>query len=141
MKEIIIVINQELTDLNNYINAERSNRFKASKIKKQQTEIVSAECRKLLSSGIAINTDNMPLDFEFYWYTKNKRKDKDNIVFAKKFIFDGMVESGLLVNDGWNEIGTFRDIVSVDKENPRVVIKIRSSKEWTNEQYNKTEKR
>lgn len=31
---IKIVIEQELMDLNNYINAERSNRFMASKIKK-----------------------------------------------------------------------------------------------------------
>lgn len=126
---IEITINQELMDLNNYINAERSNRFKASKIKKEQTAIVALECKKLINKGLKINQEDMPLDFEFHWFMKNKRKDKDNIVFAKKFIFDGMIASGLLENDGWKEIGSFIDVVSVDKENPRVEIKIRTSEE------------
>lgn len=126
---IEIIIDQELVDLNTYIQAERSHRFKASRIKKEQTNIVAFECQLAMRKGAKIEAKDMPLDFEFHWYTKNKRKDKDNIVFAKKFIFDGMVESGLLKNDGWKEIGTFTDSVSVDKENPRVVIKIKSKNE------------
>ena len=116
-------------DLNNYINAERSNRFKASKIKKEQTAIVAFECKKLINQGLKIDQKDMPLDFEFHWFMKNKRKDKDNIVFAKKFIFDGMIASGLLENDGWKEIGSFIDVVSVDKDNPRVEVKIKTLKE------------
>lgn len=126
---IEITIKHELTDLNTYINAERSNRFKASKIKKQQTELVANEIRKAMASGVEIKEEHFPLGFEFHWYMKNKRKDKDNIVFAKKFIFDGMISSGLIANDGWKEIGSFKDVVAVDKDFPRVEIKIRSSEE------------
>lgn len=122
---IKIVIEQELMDLNNYINAERSNRFMASKIKKEQTAIVSNVIKKEMVAGLIIKEEHFPLDFEFHWFMKNKRKDKDNIVFAKKFLFDGMIDSGLIVNDGWKEIGSFTDIVEVDKEFPRVEIYIK----------------
>lgn len=126
---IEITIKHELMDLNNYINAERTNRFKAAKIKKKQTELVAAEIRKAMLGGLEFKRENFPLDFEFHWFMKNKRKDKDNIVFAKKFIFDGMIASGLIENDGWKEIGTFKDVVAVDKEFPRVEIKIRMAGE------------
>lgn len=126
---IKIVIEQELMDLNNYINAERSNRFMASKIKKEQTAIVSNVIKKEMVAGLIIKEEHFPLDFEFHWFMKNKRKDKDNIVFAKKFLFDGMIDSGLIANDGWKEIGTFKDVVAVDKEFPRVEIKIRMAGE------------
>lgn len=126
---IKIVIEQELMDLNNYINAERSNRFMASKIKKEQTAIVSNVIKKEMAAGLVIKEEHFPLNFEFHWFMKNKRKDKDNIVFAKKFLFDGMIDSGLIANDGWKEIGTFKDVVAVDKEFPRVEIKIRMAGE------------
>ena len=126
---IEITIHHELIDLNNYINAERTNRFKAAKIKKEQTELVAYEVRKAMKNGAKIKPEHFPLDFEFRWFMKNKRKDKDNIVFAKKFCFDGMISSGLIENDGWKEIGSFKDVVVVDKENPRVEIKIRTSEE------------
>lgn len=126
---IEITIKHELMDLNNYINAERTNRFKAAKIKKEQTELVAAEIRKAMLEGLELKREHFPLDFEFHWFMKNKRKDKDNIVFAKKFIFDGMIASGLIENDGWKEIGTFKDVVALDKEFPRVEIKIRTAGE------------
>lgn len=126
---IEITIGQELMDLNNYVNAERSNRFKASKIKKEQTEIVAASIRKAMVAGISVSEKDFPLDFEFHWYMKNKRKDKDNIVFAKKFLFDGMISSGFIENDGWKEVGSFKDTVLVDKDNPRVEMKIKTSGE------------
>lgn len=124
---IEITINQELMDLNNYILGLNKSRWNGLAFKKEQTSLVAAEVRKLVNKGIEFQKNDFPLDFEFHWYTKNKRKDKDNIVFAKKFIFDGMIEGGLIKNDGWKEIGSFTDVVSVDKDNPRVEIKIKTS--------------
>ena len=124
---IEITIPQELMDLNNYINAERTNRFKAAKIKKEQTAIVAHEMKMAMMDGLEFSQEDFPLDFEFHWFVKNKRKDKDNIVFAKKFIFDGMIASGIIENDGWKEIGSFKYVVTVDNEFPRVEIKIKKA--------------
>lgn len=61
----------------------------------------------------------------FTWYCKDQKKDPDNISFAKKYILDGMVDAGVLKNDGWKQIQGFEDRFEVDKDNPRVEVEIR----------------
>lgn len=61
--------------------------------------------------------------FHLTWYAKDRRTDKDNISFADKYIYDGMVDAGLLQNDGFNNLGDlFVNEFKVDRENPRVEI-------------------
>lgn len=115
----VLVLKGELVDLNTYINAERGNRFAAAKIKKEATEYVRLEC---LAQHIVKFTRSVYLTF--YWYCKDKRKDKDNIEFAKKFIFDGMVQAGVLKNDGWDNIENYHHEWFIDKDNPRVAVEI-----------------
>lgn len=122
-----VVIEGELIALNQYIDKERGKRrgwAVASRIKKTETERCSTAFIKMIGKGLKISASQFPLNFVFRWYVPNARKDKDNIVFAKKFIFDGMVKSGLIPNDGWKEIGEFRDICYVDADNPRIEVEI-----------------
>ena len=44
----------------------------------------------------------------FVWRCKDRRKDKDNICFAKKYILDSL-QPRILKNDGWGEVGDFCD--------------------------------
>ena len=61
----------------------------------------------------------------FTWYEKNKRRDPDNISAAgKKPILDGLVEAGVLKDDGWSVIHGLEDRYFVDKERPRVEVTI-----------------
>lgn len=115
-----IIIPGELTDLNTYIDAERSNRFAASKIKKSETEKVIWLTKQ---SGKVKNKAKII----FNWYCKNQMKDPDNISFAKKFVLDGLVKSGVLPNDGWKQIEGFEDKFIIDKENPRLEIEIQEA--------------
>ena len=86
----------ELVDLNTYISAERSNRFKAAKIKKEMTELVAKECiRQKLPKLQKID------QIAFFWIHRNKKKDFDNVEFSQKWIRDGMVKAGVIPNDGW----------------------------------------
>ncbi|WP_049917244.1 hypothetical protein [uncultured Megasphaera sp.] len=66
---------------------------------------------------------------KFHWVEKNKRRDKDNIAFAKKFILDALQEMGILQNDGWSEILGFSDTFDVDKDNPRIEVSLLSEEE------------
>ena len=121
-----IVIPHELMDLNKFINLQRGNRYGGAKAKKDQTNLCTMYIKRAINDGLDIS-DMLPVDIEFKWFVRNRRKDKDNIVFAKKFILDAMQSSGLIENDGWSEIGDFSDKIRLDKNNPRVEIVFKNS--------------
>lgn len=118
---MIFIIPGELTDLNTYINAERTNRFKAAAIKKAETARVALEAGQARLPIITV----YPVTIAFRWFTKDLRKDTDNVAFAKKFILDGLVVAGVLTGDGRRHVAGFDyEAFSVDKENPRVEVTI-----------------
>lgn len=58
-------------------------------------------------------------DIEFTTYFKDKRRrDCDN--YSPKFIFDGFVEAGLLVDDSSTRVKSLKIACGYDKENPRM---------------------
>lgn len=58
----------------------------------------------------------------FRWVEKDKRRDKDNIAFAKKFIQDALVKMGTIPGDGWKDVIGFIDLFDIDKKNPGVEV-------------------
>lgn len=113
-----IVIPGEFTTLNDYIEAERGHRQQAATIKRYETRRVYLETRQYAP------ITSYPVMVEFHWYRRDRRTDPDNVVFARKFILDGLQQSGVLKNDGWNQINAFRDFMKLDPDNPRVEIDI-----------------
>ena len=101
-----IFIPYRFTTLNEYINAERTNKFIASKIKKSETKIAAFYAKKHKND---IKMLKYPLTMLFTWHLKNKKVDPDNISFSKKFILDGLVLAGCIDNDGQNQIKGFCD--------------------------------
>jgi Holliday junction resolvase RusA-like endonuclease len=51
----------------------------------------------------------------FEWHEKTKRRDADNIAFAKKFILDALVKMGVLPNDSRKYVKGFYDVIIDDK--------------------------
>ena len=101
-----------LPGLNEYIDAERAvkGKYKAAAMKKQAENVI----------GFMVKTQLRGVRFD----RPNRRRDKDNVAFAKKFIQDSLVHAGVLVNDGWNQIEGFTDDFAVDPKNPRVEVTI-----------------
>ena len=114
-----LLIEGELTALNEFINAERRNRYIAAKIKKDETGYCQDVAEK---SELKLQETDFPCALIITWYVKNKRKDADNIAFAKKFILDGLVEAGVLPNDNRKYVQGFIDIAKEDKEHQRIEI-------------------
>ena len=107
--------------LNEYINAERKNRYIAANIKKKQTEAVALLTKKnKLEEG--------RYDIHFTWLKPNNRQDHDNISFAKKFILDGLSKSGVIKNDTPRYVANFTDTFMVDKSKDYVRCVIRLEK-------------
>lgn len=93
-----------LPTLNEYIKAERGNRYAAAKLKKDTEERIIAEIKETSNGEI-----QMPFTLRVVWYEKTKRRDKDNVAFAKKFILDALQKGGYIENDNNKNVKGFID--------------------------------
>ena len=117
-----LVIPGKLHNLNDYISAERSNRYVGAQMKKTDQNIVIYYAEQQLK-GTSIGK---PVFMEYTWYEANRQRDKDNISsFGRKVIQDGLVKAKVLRGDGWNHIEGFSDRFEVDKKNPRIEVLIK----------------
>lgn len=112
----IVEIPLKLPSLNEYINECRKNRFAAAKMKKEVENDISIFINKLPIFEKAVKID-------FLWIESNKKRDLDNICFAKKFILDALVKCGKMKDDNRNFVTAFTDKFAYDKEN-KVVLEI-----------------
>ena len=117
-KTDLIVIPGELPDLNQIISASKDRWGSYSSLKKANTQRV-AFCTKQ-----ATKRKYKRIDLEITWYCKDKRKDKDDITAGTKFILDGLVEAGIIQNDGWANVGEIRHKFDVDELEPRIEVRI-----------------
>lgn len=109
-------IEGRLPSMNDVIKANRSNKFAGNTLKQKATNEVAlaAKQQKLKSFTKKIN-------LEFIWHCKDRRRDKDNIMSAQKFILDGLQKADVIKNDGWKEIGEIKHQFEIDK-NEGVVV-------------------
>lgn len=107
--EQVVIIQHKFTSLNEYINKERTNRYMAAAIKKKETAIAEEAMSGLSKIDI-------PCRVSFTWYLTNKRRDLDNIAFAKKFILDGAVSAGVISSDNVQYVIGFEDFVEYGEE-------------------------
>ena len=71
------------------------------------------------------------IKIHFHWVEENKRRDLDNVCFAKKFILDSMVKAGKLKDDNRNFVTGFRDTFEYGKTS-KVVLEIEEENECNN---------
>ena len=57
-----------------------------------------------------------PVKINFTWIEGNKKRDIDNVAFAKKFILDALVKAGKLKDDNRNCVIAFKDNFEYTKE-------------------------
>ena len=87
-----IIIPGELPNLNQIIEAAKTHWTVYRDMKAANTELVAWYAKgkgKVKRADIIIT-----------WYTKDRRTDPDNTAAAVKFILDGLVDAGVLKNDG-----------------------------------------
>lgn len=119
MKSAYIFIPFRLPGLNDYIDAERGNRYAAASLKKN----VEMKLRLYIRQQCKIQF-TQPVSITYVWVEPSRRRDKDNIAWAKKLVQDALVKAGVLQGDGWRHIESFSDRFKVDKLNPGVGITI-----------------
>lgn len=119
-----LTIKGRLPGLNEFINAERRNKYEAAKMKREAEELVtwSAKASRLKKFP-------EPCVMHYRWYEATRKRDKDNVSgYGRKVIQDALVKAGYLRGDGWAHIEGFTDEFFVDKKDPRIEVIIEGSK-------------
>ncbi len=110
----------KLPSLNQYINECRKNRFAGANMKKSIEKDICWYINQLPKY-------DKPIRIHFHWVEENKKRDLDNICFAKKFILDSMVKVGVLKNDNRNYIKGFTDTFEYSNKS-KVILEIEEEK-------------
>lgn len=113
----VIEIPVRLPGLNEYTKENRRNKYAGAKMK---AEVEDSIVRYIQSQK---PPKHQRVKLVFRWRELNSKRDLDNIAFAKKFILDALVRSGVLPNDGWKNVTGFEDHFEVSKQ-PGVRIEI-----------------
>lgn len=106
-----IILNASIMTLNEYISIERGNRYRAAKAKREHTKKIEFLAR-MPHNFIVIDKKK---DVLINWFVPNNRVDHDNIAFGAKFIFDGLKNAGVIVDDSPRYIGNIHNTFTVDK--------------------------
>lgn len=115
-----IEIPLKLPSLNEYINACRKNHYAGANMKKRVEEDIMWFLNPL-------PTYEKPIFLEFTWIEMNKKRDLDNICFAKKFILDAMQKAGKLPNDNRKYVTGFTDKFEFG-DDYKVIVNIQEAK-------------
>lgn len=113
-------ISGRFPSLNEYIGLCRRNRYRANAMKKRETTRAASAARGL-------DPFTRPVVVSFLWVEPNRRRDLDNVAFAKKFVLDGLVWAGVIENDNATHVVGLRDDFAYDSKDPRVEVVI---EEW-----------
>ena len=92
----------KLPSLNDYTRACRKSKIVGAKMKATYEQKIGLYL-------IQIPRFQKPIKINFIWVEDNKRRDLDNIAFAKKFILDAMVKYGKLKDDNRKCVQAFTD--------------------------------
>lgn len=107
----------ELPGLNEIITAAKCHFGSYATMKEVNTDAV---CWMVKQAPKLVN----PIEVAITWYAKDKRRDPDNVMAGQKFIFDGLVKSGIIPNDTWRYVKGITHRFEIDRKNPRVEVEI-----------------
>lgn len=122
VSEMRIWIPGKFPNLNDYIKAERANRFAAAGMKKKWTELVKTSIEEQSPLVVQMSKLNAPmweypLTVSFIVHEENKRRDVDNVsATVAKFCLDGLVKAGILPDDSQKYVDKIECDLVVDGE-------------------------
>jgi Holliday junction resolvase RusA-like endonuclease len=110
-------INERLPGLNEYTGACRNNKYIGAKMKQDIENTIWIYIKQQMK----FTKIDSPVKINFKWIEDNKKRDLDNICFAKKFILDALVKANVLRNDTQNFVKGFTDTFEYSNKNSVIV--------------------
>lgn len=106
----------KLPSLNEYIRECRKHKYAGARYKAKYEQLIGLYLMKMPKW-------TKPIKIHFIWVEGNKRRDRDNIYFAKKFILDAMVKYGKIKDDSGKYVTNFTDDIVYGNET-KVILEI-----------------
>lgn len=117
-----IWIPAKFPSLNEYINAERRNRFLGAKMKKEWTELVRDTVIATRGSTLEY-VAVFPLGVKFIVHEQNSRRDIDNVsAMVAKVSLDGLVKANVLPDDNQKYVNRIEFEFIIDGTNGVEII-------------------
>lgn len=114
----------KLPSCNDYVSACRTSKFTGAKMKAKYEQMIGLYLMKMPRW-------TKPIKIHFLWVEGNKKRDLDNICFAKKFILDSMVKYGKLQDDNRKWVYAFTDEFAYGNTT-KVILEIEEAKDDSN---------
>lgn len=93
-------------------------------MKKDTERAIKLYIARAHSLGTISKASSYPINVSIRWYEKDSRRDADNVFFAVKFILDSLVSYGIIENDSQKYIKTIDNVISIDRDFPRIEVYI-----------------
>lgn len=114
------IIRGKLPSLNEYIRAERGNRYGGASMKKEHQMAV-----EMIIRAARLKRYDVPVTVHFAFYEETRRRDFDNISsFAHKVIMDALTRTGVIIDDGWRGVKGYEDEFYLDPVDPRIEVTV-----------------
>ena len=114
-----LVIEGSLLSLNEVINTAKQHWSLYAKEKKQRTYSVG-----VLAMAAGLKPVKTPPLIRIWFFAKDKRIEKDNLLINTKYVLDGLVEGRVLEDDRWDQIGDLDFRFRIDRDRPRIEVEI-----------------
>ena len=126
--KVKIIVPGTFASLNDFLYASKISKGKwnkANSMKQKDQAYIIPHIRKAIKREL-----KAPISLHYTFYSKDVRRDKDNIAsYFTKIFQDSLVESGVLHDDGWKYIKSYRYDFEIDKSYPRIEVVITEEKE------------
>lgn len=129
MKKTKIEIPMKLPSINEYIAACKIQKGKWNKGNQMKQD----NQKQMIPFFKDLKNFDKRVKVDFTWVEKDRKRDLDNVCWAKKFILDALVQAKKIPDDSQKYVGDFADHFKLGKEY-KVIVKIKETKEGkTNE--------
>ena len=117
--QILVIKPADPLSLNSVISAAKEHWAVYSKDKRARTNFVA-----LLSMVQKLKPCKTPPVVRIWFHQKDKRIEKDNLTVNCKYILDGLVMAGVLLDDRWDDYTDLEFRFRIDRENPRIEVEL-----------------
>ena len=123
--ELRFFVPARLPSLNELIGAANHSRYDGGRMKKRYTDLAES-CARRAAMEAGWTAPDGPVAIALTWVERDRRRDQDNVTSGQKYLLDGIVAAGVLLDDSQRYVPQpSTNEITHDKDAPGVWVVIR----------------